>query len=344
MLNFARGFRRLGFDVTLMVSCVNDVPRCRRTEFGFDVCCVYTLPDKFTVDETRHMAVDVGIKCQEMAEMYDLLVAHDYHTGYCMMFTSFAIPSIYYVHTPARLPWEIAGAYFSHALAFNSKLSMNTFFGIYRDIFTMELEDADKLLKYKSVSVVYPAPPEPMPAKRTDYWRQLTGKDVVVAVLTRKEWYKGINEAVNALHGLDVGVLIAGKGIEKGRKDNIVFLGPISEQDKWSLLSNVDVVLYPSVWEPFGLVPLEAVVAGTPAVVSARTGVAEVLPGPKFDPANPQDIREKVLYVIKHRDEVLEVQRESWIIRRRWTDVAEQLVRIAENIKSLQTAMWMRSI
>jgi len=52
--------------------------------------------------------------------------------------------------------------------------------------------------------------------------------------------------------------------------DRVVFTGAITDELKWGLLAESDVVVHPSLHEPFGLVIVEAMFAGTP-VVAARS-------------------------------------------------------------------------
>jgi glycosyltransferase involved in cell wall biosynthesis len=50
-----------------------------------------------------------------------------------------------------------------------------------------------------------------------------------------------------------------------------------SEEQRW-LYRHAEVVLYPTLYEGFGLIPFEAAAAGSPCVYSSRSSVAEYLP------------------------------------------------------------------
>jgi GT2 family glycosyltransferase/glycosyltransferase involved in cell wall biosynthesis len=55
-------------------------------------------------------------------------------------------------------------------------------------------------------------------------------------------------------------------------------VGPVNEPEKkWWLLENASLVLYPSVYEGFGLIPFEASAVGTPALTTRATSLGEVL-------------------------------------------------------------------
>lgn len=54
-------------------------------------------------------------------------------------------------------------------------------------------------------------------------------------------------------------------------------LGAVSDQEKHWLLENAALVLYPSLYEGFGLIPFEAAAAGTPALTTRSTSLLEVL-------------------------------------------------------------------
>ncbi len=56
----------------------------------------------------------------------------------------------------------------------------------------------------------------------------------------------------------------------------IQFLGPVTEQEKWTLMARASCLLYPSYDEGFGLPVLEAMAVGTPVITSNRGALPEV--------------------------------------------------------------------
>ena len=62
-----------------------------------------------------------------------------------------------------------------------------------------------------------------------------------------------------------------------GLSANVLFSCFLRGPEKEKLFKRADVFVMPSVSEPFGLVALEAIQAGTPVVISRNSGVAEVL-------------------------------------------------------------------
>ena len=61
-------------------------------------------------------------------------------------------------------------------------------------------------------------------------------------------------------------------------RPRVVDLGAVGEDEKRWLLRNAKLLLYPSLYEGFGLVPFEAAALGTPAVYAHRSSMQEFLP------------------------------------------------------------------
>lgn len=62
-----------------------------------------------------------------------------------------------------------------------------------------------------------------------------------------------------------------------GLSEHVRFAGALWEDERDRMYQSVDLVVMPSVSEPFGLVPLEALQHGTPSMITRQSGVGEVL-------------------------------------------------------------------
>jgi glycosyltransferase involved in cell wall biosynthesis len=94
-------------------------------------------------------------------------------------------------------------------------------------------------------------------------------------------------------HGWDGALVLAGTHIPHGSSaelerellegapglaEAVVELGPVSEPGKEWLMANTAAVVYPSVYEGFGLVPFESALRGVPCLFAPRSSLAEVAP------------------------------------------------------------------
>jgi glycosyltransferase involved in cell wall biosynthesis len=59
--------------------------------------------------------------------------------------------------------------------------------------------------------------------------------------------------------------------------EKIKFLGQIPQTSLQEYLSEAWVGVFPSIWEPFGIVALEAMLCGSPVIVTSKTGLEEVV-------------------------------------------------------------------
>jgi glycogen synthase len=64
---------------------------------------------------------------------------------------------------------------------------------------------------------------------------------------------------------------------EYGLSKHVIFAGALWEEERDRMYQTADLVVMPSVSEPFGLVPLEALQHGTPSLITHQSGVGEVL-------------------------------------------------------------------
>ncbi len=69
----------------------------------------------------------------------------------------------------------------------------------------------------------------------------------------------------------------AGRAAARGVRDRVVFTGFLPEEDLPKLYAVSDAAVFPSLYEPFGIVALEAMAAGAPVVTSDIGGFREVV-------------------------------------------------------------------
>ncbi len=119
-------------------------------------------------------------------------------------------------------------------------------------------------------------------------------------------------EILRSKHGEEIQLVITGRqdplypevkraAHETKYESDIIFTGMTSEQDLINLYSAARVYCLPSLYEGFGLSPLEAMQCGTPAVVSRASCLPEICgDDPEnptaifFNPCDPSDIAEKL--------------------------------------------------
>ncbi len=92
------------------------------------------------------------------------------------------------------------------------------------------------------------------------------------------------------------------KSAELGIKDKVMFLG--YRTDIPEIMSLCDLVVVPSLKEPFGRVVIEAMACATPVVASAVDGIVEIFKdgegGLFFKPGSVDDLTAKVKYFFNH--------------------------------------------
>jgi glycogen synthase len=113
----------------------------------------------------------------------------------------------------------------------------------------------------------------------------------------RLEYEKGVHTVLDAMRSLRrqhpaLRLVIAGRGSQEdalraqarrlrlGR--SVRFAGWLDDDDLSAMAAAADLALVPSLYEPFGLVALEAAAAGTPVVATDRGGLGEVVRGSRL--------------------------------------------------------------
>lgn len=99
-----------------------------------------------------------------------------------------------------------------------------------------------------------------------------------------------------------------------GLSENVRFAGALWDEDRDRMYQSVDLMVMPSVSEPFGLVPLEALQHGTPSIITKQSGVAEVLSHAlKVDFWDTEEMANQILAALRYP-----VVRQQMVKEGRW--------------------------
>jgi glycosyltransferase involved in cell wall biosynthesis len=118
-------------------------------------------------------------------------------------------------------------------------------------------------------------------------------------------------------------------------KNEIIFKGFVNDEEKFSLLKNASVFLFPSFYEGFGLPILEAQSAGVPVVASVKASIPEVAGDGAIliDPQKPEEISEAAYKLIsdeKLRNDIIKKGLEN-AKRFNWEKCADKIAELLIN-------------
>ncbi len=171
----------------------------------------------------------------------------------------------------------------------------------------------------------------------------------LVLLVGRLVYEKGFQLALEALPGLiervgNVRFIVAGSGTAEqelreqatrlGLDEHGAFVGWIGDDVLHSLYRIADLTVVPSIYEPFGLVALEAMASGCPCLVADTGGLREVVPnddvGLRFhsrDPDSLGQMAERLLTDDELRDRLV-AEASEHVLTFDWADVARQTAQI----------------
>jgi glycogen(starch) synthase len=171
----------------------------------------------------------------------------------------------------------------------------------------------------------------------------------LVLLVGRLVYEKGFQLALEAMPQVirrsgRVRFLVAGSGTHEaelkllarrlGLDAHGTFMGWIGDDVLHSLYRIADLCVVPSIYEPFGLVALEAMASGCPCIVADTGGLREVVPnadvGLRFRSRNPRLLAmmiERVLYDDTLRERLV-AEASVHVLRFDWNDVARQTAQV----------------
>jgi len=190
--------------------------------------------------------------------------------------------------------------------------------------------------------------------ERSNKWA-LTGTDIkkdekIVLFLGRITMQKGpeyfLHAAKKVLQVMDkVKFVVAGSGdlmnrtvemaAELGIGNKVLFTGFLHGEDVQKIYKMADLYVMPSVSEPFGIAPLEALDNDVPVIISKQSGVSEVLTHVlKVDFWDVDEIANKIVAVLKYPplQTTLRNHGNFEVRRLRWKDSAQKCAEIYEEL------------
>ncbi|MDD3315777.1 MAG: glycosyltransferase family 4 protein [Syntrophaceticus sp.] len=121
------------------------------------------------------------------------------------------------------------------------------------------------------------------------------------------------------------------KASDIGLYDRVFFTGYIDDDTRDFLYGEADVAVFPSLYEPFGMVTLEAMAARTPVVVSDVGGLGEIVQhetnGLKCYPGNPNSLADNILRLLHEPDLANRLAERAYSNLRKqytWDEIAHQ--------------------
>ncbi len=179
----------------------------------------------------------------------------------------------------------------------------------------------------------------------------------LVLLIGRLVYEKGFQIALEAMPELiqrlpGTRFLVAGSGTHEGElrsqaealglMEHGTFLGWIGDDVLHSLYRIADVCVVPSIYEPFGLVALEAMASGCPCIVADTGGLREVVPnedvGLRFrdrDPASLGAAVERLLTDGELRGRLV-AEASEHVLGFDWSDVAERTAALYGELAGVQ--------
>jgi glycogen synthase len=179
----------------------------------------------------------------------------------------------------------------------------------------------------------------------------------LVLLVGRLVYEKGFQLALDALPGVieqvgNVRFLVAGSGTHEGElkaqaerlglSSHGTFLGWIGDDVLHSLYRIADLCVVPSIYEPFGLVALEAMASGCPCIVADTGGLREVVPvgervGLRFNGGDAEHLGvmiERLLIDDELRDRLV-TEASEHVLSFDWDDIALRTQGIYDELAEL---------
>jgi glycosyltransferase involved in cell wall biosynthesis len=181
-------------------------------------------------------------------------------------------------------------------------------------------------------------------------WKNRSGKEKIVTFLGRITIQKGPEYFVDVARMViqrmkNVHFVMAGNGelrnrilelsVKYGISDRFHFTGFLNGSEVSEMLHRSDLFIMPSVSEPFGIVPLEAMQANVPVIISIQSGVSEVIRNVvKTDFWDVHAMADAVHGILKHKklSKVMITEGKQEVRQLNWIKPAQQIKQVYQNL------------
>ncbi len=178
-------------------------------------------------------------------------------------------------------------------------------------------------------------------------------EEKIILFVGRLVYEKGVHVLVNAapkvLEKINAKFIIVGNGYMRdqlseiakgmGLAQKVLFTGFVDDETLRKLQGCADVCVVPSLFEPFGIVALEAMAARSPVVVSDTGGLSEIVDhdvdGVKAYPGNPESLAWGIIRVLTDQTYANRLRANAYKKieeKYNWNRIAQQTESIYENV------------
>lgn len=184
-------------------------------------------------------------------------------------------------------------------------------------------------------------------------WLKPEGKKLIFSVgrMVKEKGFETIIAAAQLAKEQEFNIffVIAGKGpmlekyrqfvFEKDLQEHLAFIGYISDEERNGLILQSDVTVFPSLYEPFGIVALESMILGRATIVSDVGGLKGIIKhkqtGMLMVPGSPESLLQQANFLLNHPDEAQRLALNGMLAVKRlygWERVAVETKRIMEDL------------
>ncbi len=196
---------------------------------------------------------------------------------------------------------------------------------------------------------------EPAPGTEKKRQQFAAQEEKIIFFVGRLVREKGVDTLLDAAailqsQNIPLKFIIAGKGpegdylrhkaVELGLQERVAFTGYISDEERNLIYHLADAAVFPSLYEPFGIVALEAMAAKTPVLVSDVGGFDEIVEhdvdGLKFYAGDASSLATQLLRLFQEKDLAGKLVRNGYKKARSfsWEEIAAQTIGVYREIIS----------